>query len=211
MANLFNKNNLKDIFQDLVSETSISIPSHINIVSINSNNNITSSFMPQKGGAFSATSSAAGTTGANEVNQLISMLTSETSEINGGNVSTATPELENKLRNMLQSGGANSVDMQKLADLCSTFKSQGIKIKLNDQTASEFFGSEFFQTGGNVDNKSETSELSSVSSSSSDVSVGNVMQTSSSNISSQVGGAKKKAGKRVVQKKKASKKKALKK
>ena len=206
MSNLFNKNNLKDIFQDLASETSISIPSHINIVSINSGNNITSSFMPQKGGAFSATSSAAGTTGANEVNQLISMLTSETSEINAGNVSTATPELENKLRNMLQSGGANSVDMQKLADLCSTFKSQGIKIKLNDQTASEFF-----QTGGHVNNNSETSELSSVSSSSSDVSVNNVMQSSSSDISSQVGGAKKKAGKRVVKKKKVSKKKSSKK
>ena len=78
-----------------------------------SNNSATSSFIPQQGGNYSTTSKFAPQQGGNysalssqkpknddDVNQLLSMLTSE-------NNSTATEMLENRLRNMLQKGGKN--------------------------------------------------------------------------------------------------------
>ena len=53
------------------------------------NNNSTSSILPQKGG------------NNNDINQLISMLTSESNNKNDITNSTNTEELENRLRNML--------------------------------------------------------------------------------------------------------------
>jgi len=59
----------------------------------------TSSFMPQKGGSSNKTSN-------DQVEQLISMLTSETEDKhNTATNSTSTSELEIKLRNVLQKGG----------------------------------------------------------------------------------------------------------
>jgi len=59
----------------------------------------TSSFMPQKGGSSNKTSN-------DQVEQLISMLTSETEDKhNTASNSTSTSELEIKLRNVLQKGG----------------------------------------------------------------------------------------------------------
>jgi len=88
------------------------------------NDSITSSFV-QKGGSkyYSATSSIAQKGSSNglssakenteaEVNQLISMLTSEFSEVNNNN-STETVALENKLKNMLQEGGARKKRSQR--------------------------------------------------------------------------------------------------
>ena len=74
--------------------------------------NTTSSFMPQKGGSFSATS--VNKNNNNEVNQLISMLTSDSNDNNNFTAnSTATEELENRLRNMLQDGGAKKKKNKK--------------------------------------------------------------------------------------------------
>ena len=74
--------------------------------------NTTSSFMPQKGGSFSATS--VNKNNNNEVNQLISMLTSDSDDKNNFTAnSTATEELENRLRNMLQDGGAKKKKNKK--------------------------------------------------------------------------------------------------
>jgi len=57
------------------------------------NNNLTSSVVPQKGGSFNNN---------NDVNQLISMLTSESNDKNNFTTnSTNTEDLENRLRNML--------------------------------------------------------------------------------------------------------------
>ena len=64
-----------------------------------SNNLATSKFAPQQGGNYSAPSSQK-PKNDDDVNQLLSMLTSE-------NNSTATEMLENRLRNMLQKGGKN--------------------------------------------------------------------------------------------------------
>jgi hypothetical protein len=66
----------------------------------------TSSFMPQKGGSSNKTSN-------DQVEQLISMLTSETEDKhNTATNSTSTSELEIKLRNVLQKGGRKDVSNQ---------------------------------------------------------------------------------------------------
>ena len=109
------KNNLSEIFTDLNSESSVILPKSIKIKDINSVDSIsntTSSFMPQKGGSFSATS--VNKNNNNEVNQLISMLTSDSNDNNNFTAnSTATEELENRLRNMLQDGGAKKKKNKK--------------------------------------------------------------------------------------------------
>ena len=64
------------------------------------NGEMTSSFMPQNGGYLSATS--VNKNNNNEVNQLISMLTSDSNDNNNFTAnSTATEELENRLRKIL--------------------------------------------------------------------------------------------------------------
>ena len=89
------------------------------------NGEMTSSFMPQNGGYLSATSSnttrfmpqkggSINKNNNNEVNQLISMLTSDSDDKNNFTAnSTATEELENRLRNMLQDGGAKKKKNKK--------------------------------------------------------------------------------------------------
>ena len=80
--------------------------------SFGTNGEMTSSFMPQKGGSFSATSDNKNNN--NDVNQLISMLTSDSNDKNIFTAnSTATEELENRLRNMLQDGGAKKKKNKK--------------------------------------------------------------------------------------------------
>lgn len=153
MSNLFNKNNLSEIFQGLNTESSDVLPQYINIK--NNYSESTSSFLPQRGGSFSLTSSARNTNKTNddEVNQLISMLTSESQDKHNFSAnSTATEELENRLRNMLQDGAGkkksrkqkggylveNNLD-PSIWECCQKIKSAGINVKLNDMTCSEYF------------------------------------------------------------------------
>lgn len=174
--NIFAKNKLSEIFNNLDSESSNILPNSINIIDLNSSDNSsilsqsggsatsdfnssfmqeneaylsatssnTSMFMPQKGGSFNATNgemtssfmpqnggylsaTSSNTSGFmpqkggsinknnnNEVNQLISMLTSDSDDKNNFTAnSTATEELENRLRNMLQDGGAKKKKNKK--------------------------------------------------------------------------------------------------
>jgi len=85
--------------------TSSFIPQNGGYLSATSSN--TSGFMPQKGGSVNKNNN-------NEVNQLISMLTSDSDDKNNFTAnSTATEELENRLRNMLQDGGAKKKKNKK--------------------------------------------------------------------------------------------------
>ena len=86
----------------------MNLPEYLNIKNVNGSDN-TSSFLPQKGGSFTVTSANKNTD--EQVNQLISMLTSESNDKHNFSAnSTATDVLENRLRNMLkddkQDGGA---------------------------------------------------------------------------------------------------------
>ncbi len=145
MSNLFNKNNLRDIFAELNSETNVPLPEYVNIKNITTSEN-TSSFLPQKGGSFSITSANKNTD--DQVNQLISMLTSESDDKHNFSAnSTATEVLENRLRNMLQDGGAKKKHKKQrgggdneLKECCDKLKAAGISVKLNDKTCSEYFG-----------------------------------------------------------------------
>lgn len=112
----------------------------------------TSSYMigSQAGGAFSATSYAA-TESKNQVNELVSMLTSESSGTFNGLSETSTASLENQLRDILaqeggakkyknkQSGGSTNVD--DIRGFFSNLKNNGVNVdvKLNGKTMTEFF------------------------------------------------------------------------
>lgn len=106
-----NKNNLSEIFSEFKSETSDILLKPIKIININSSNN-TSSFIPQKGGFLSLTS----TSNNNNITKLINMLISDSVDNNFSNFSnsSATEELRNKLINMLQDGGGKKKKKKKV-------------------------------------------------------------------------------------------------
>jgi hypothetical protein len=94
-----NKNNINDFFNITSSEFKPSI-SNIKIIDKNS---------IQKGGNYSPTSSfnQLGGNVNNDVNNLVSMLTSDSHMSTILNSNTSTPELENKLRKLLNQEGGN--------------------------------------------------------------------------------------------------------
>ena len=95
MSNIFGKHLLKDLFSDSANESQLNLPKYVTIIDKKLNKNISSTFSPaQKGGAMSINSASKENTEA-DVNQLISMLTSESSESNN---STETAALENRLK-----------------------------------------------------------------------------------------------------------------
>ena len=168
MSKNFNKNNLKEIFSELTTESSINLPQYLNIKNVSGQKggdiDITSSFLPQKGGSFSATSSA-NKHSNNEVNQLISMLTSESNDKHNFSAnSTATEDLENRLRNMLQNGGAKKKSSKKqkggsasnddLKNCCNMLKNAGINVKLDNLNCSDYFN--------NLSNKEQTTKIEEV-------------------------------------------------
>jgi hypothetical protein len=149
MSNLFKKNNLGNIFAELDSETNVSLPKYLNIKNINSSDNV-SNFLPQKGGSFTSKGPEKNTD--DQVNQLISMLTSESEDKHNFSAnSTATEVLENRLRNMLQDGGAKNKKGKKqrggagesdaeLREAYNKLRNAGYNVKLNDKPAGEYFG-----------------------------------------------------------------------
>jgi hypothetical protein len=149
MSNLLKKNNLGNIFAELDSETNVSLPKYLNIKNINSSDNV-SNFLPQKGGSFTSKGPEKNTD--DQVNQLISMLTSESEDKHNFSAnSTATEVLENRLRNMLQDGGAKNKKGKKqrggagesdaeLREAYNKLRNAGYNVKLNDKPAGEYFG-----------------------------------------------------------------------
>jgi len=154
MSNIFLKDDLLGIF-DTNTESNVSLPQWVSIVDQADNTNTTSAFNGQLGGSFSATS-ASNLTSVQDVNKLISMLTSESTSANNQLSETTTASLENQLRAILQQdGGAKKYKSKKqsggqdknvgIDDVKKFFmglKSQGVdvNVKLNDKTMSEFFG-----------------------------------------------------------------------
>jgi hypothetical protein len=96
------ENILNEIFNKLKSETSEILLKPIKIININSSDN-TSSFIQQKGGFLSLTSTSSNNDN-NNVTKLINMLISDSVDSNYTD-NSSTEELRNKLINMLQDGG----------------------------------------------------------------------------------------------------------
>jgi len=106
-----NKNNINDFLNNTTTEYK---PSISNIKIINKNN----VHQLQQGGSYSPTSSFNQLGGVNnrDVNNLVSMLTSDShmDTILGSN--TSTPQLENKLKNLLNQEGGNNYNKTYNAD-----------------------------------------------------------------------------------------------
>jgi hypothetical protein len=112
MSNNFDKTLLKDLLSETVTNN-ISLPQFITIVD-KKDNNFASTFLPQKGGSWNKKNLNSKNTTEDEVNQLISMLTSETEDKHNFSAnSTQTEQLEKRLKNMLQNGGKNRSRNQK--------------------------------------------------------------------------------------------------
>jgi hypothetical protein len=203
MSNIFLKNELSNIF-DTITESNVSLPKWITIVEkANQTEDKTSSAFVQQGGNFSATSANSST--AQDVNKLISMLTSESSSAANALSQTSTESLEEQLRSILnqdggaknkykskkQKGGNDEVKVDDVKKFFTNLKSQGVNVdvKLNNQTMSDFFGLAQNTT-------TDMSKLSEVSSSTSSINIQNIIGTDN-----QSGGAKKKKGSKKASKK----------
>lgn len=171
MSNIFLKNNLSEIFNS-ITESNISLPEWITIVDqtntpTNKNNlslSTTSPNIDQAGGAYSVTSN---TNNIKDANQLISMLTSDSSSNTFKGLSeTSTASLEQQLRDILkQDGGSRKNKLQKggngpnnikpddIKHFFMDLKSQGVNVdvKLNNLSLSEFFNNERLQTTTELD------------------------------------------------------------
>lgn len=207
MSNIFLKNELSNIF-DTITESNVSLPKWITVVEkANQTDDKTSSAFVQQGGNFSATS--ANSSNTQDVNKLISMLTSESTSSANALSQTSTESLEEQLRSILnQDGGAKKkrskkqkggngedVNVEDIKKFFTSLKSQGVNVdvKLNNQTMSEFFGLAQNTT-------TDMPKLSEVSSDTSSINIQNIIGTDN-----QSGGAKKKKASKKVSKK-ASKK-----
>ena len=187
MSNLFLKNEINNFF-NTETEATVSLPKWITVIdNANKTSDKTSAYSAQLGGNFSATSAISST---KDVNKLISMLTSDSSQAN-----TSTDALESQLLQILnQDGGAkhnkqrggNYEDAANIKKFFTNLKSSGVKVdvKLNDQSMSDFFG--LAQT---------TTEIPSLSTASS-LNINDIIGSEK-----QVGGARKKKGSKKSSKK----------
>ena len=186
MSNIFLKDDLLGIF-DTTTESNLSLPQWVSIVDQADNTNATSALNGQLGGSFSATStlngqlggsfsatSANNSTSVQDVNKLISMLTSESTSTNNQLSETTTASLENQLRAILQQDGGSkkykskkqsggndkNVGFDDVKKFFMGLKSQGVdvNVKLNDKTMSEFFGGADDTTTELPDQPDETEE-----------------------------------------------------
>lgn len=206
MSNIFLKNELNNIF-DTITESNVSLPQWINVVEkANQTEDKTSTAQVQQGGNFSATSANSST--AQDVNKLISMLTTESSSYANTLSQTSTESLEEQLRNILnQDGGAKKkskkqkggnegeVKVDDVKKFFMSLKSQGVNVdvKLNNQTMSEFFGLAQNTT-------TDMPKLSEVSSDTSSINIQDIIGTDN-----QSGGAKKKKSSNKASKKSSKK------
>ena len=201
MSNIFLKNELTSFF-DTVTESNVPFPKIIKVINrANKKDEDTSSAFVQQGGNFSATSTNSST--AQNINKLISMLTSESDT----NAETSTENLEEQLRSMLnQDGGAktnksikqkggneDNLNVNDIKKFFVNLKSQGVKVdvKLNNQTMSDFFNLAE-DTTTEVPKKPET-ENSDTSS----ININDIIGTDKG-TDKQVGGAKKKKSNKTM-------------
>jgi hypothetical protein len=149
MSKIFSNTNFSDLF-DTITESNAPLPQWITIVDKANNTELSATStadMNMMGGNYSVTSSQVGGNGSEQdVNKLISMLTSEsnTPAFNGLS-ETSTISLETQLRDILnkeskQTGGSN-VSVDSVKNFFNGLKNQGVNVNvsLNDQTLSEFF------------------------------------------------------------------------
>jgi hypothetical protein len=121
---------MSNIFSEILSD-SIRLN---NMTDKKSHKKFISTFLSQNGGSFSKKS----VNTDDEVNQLISMLTSDSEDKSSFNTnSTQTEALENKLRNMTQNGGATP-DAVKVKEACNLLKNAGYTFSVKGQNCNDF-------------------------------------------------------------------------
>lgn len=144
MSNIFTRNLLKDLLNEETSENNYSLPQFINIIDKKYDNNFTSSYMPQVGGNDLKHGTSNST--EDDVNQLISMLTSESDDsMKFSANSTQTEVLENRLKNMTFNGGGvkkikqkGGADPQKIKEACKLLEDAGYTFSIKNQNCEQY-------------------------------------------------------------------------
>jgi hypothetical protein len=144
MSNIFTRNLLRDLLNEETSDNNYALPQYINIIDKKNTNTFISSYMPQIGGNNTKNVSSSST--EDDVNQLISMLTSESDDsMKFSANSTQTEVLENRLKNMTfngggmkkikQKGGANP---EKIKEACKLLEEAGYTFSIKDQNCEKY-------------------------------------------------------------------------
>jgi hypothetical protein len=122
---------MSNIFSEILSD---SIRLNNSMTDKKNHKKFVSTFLSQNGGSFSKKS----VNTDDEVNQLISMLTSDSEDKNSFSAnSTQTEALENKLRNMTQNGGA-APDSVKVKEACDLLKNSGYTFSVKGQDCNQY-------------------------------------------------------------------------
>jgi hypothetical protein len=126
------------IYNELTSD--LKLPSYKN------NKDITSIFLKQGGG------SKPGSNDNSDINNLLSMLTTET-DLN----TTETDKIENRLKNMMQSGGGDLGEISATSDYSSLFLSKNEILSATSNSSNIELSATSVQIGGDHGLLSETS------------------------------------------------------
>jgi len=122
---------MSNIFSEILSD---SIRLDYSMTDKKNHKKFVSTFLSQNGGSFSKKS----VNTDDEVNQLISMLTSDSEDKSSFSAnSTQTEALENRLRNMTQNGGAPP-DAVKVKEACDLLKNAGYSFSIKGQDCNQY-------------------------------------------------------------------------
>ena len=129
MSNIFGRK----LFSEDNNE-SLKYPNNLKSLDNKTSNHFMATFLPQKGGSWKNSK----TTTEDDVNNLISMLTSDSDDKNNFSAnSTQTAVLENRIKNMMQNGGVNKkqsggADPEKVKEACKLFDTEWAKLSMSD-------------------------------------------------------------------------------
>ena len=184
MHKFSNKNILQELDESITS--SANFP-NVNFVD-KKNTQFVSNFLPQTGGSWNKKSNKNSTD--DEINQLIAMLTSDSEDKNNFTAnSTQTEVLENRLKNMMQSGGSNkkkslqkgggiipaghSANHTEVKKACDILANAGYSFTIGNKNCEEY-----------IESNSPTSSFSNIFTSNKEINKGSLPRPSNDSIES---------------------------
>jgi hypothetical protein len=139
MSNIFGRKLFNELFNEDSNE-SLKYPNNLKSLDNKSSNHFMGTFLPQKGGSWKNSK----TTTEDDVNNLISMLTSDSDDKNNFSAnSTQTAVLENRIKNMMQNGGVNKkqsggADPEKVKEACKLLEDAGYTFSVGGKNCQQY-------------------------------------------------------------------------
>jgi hypothetical protein len=139
MSNIFGRKLFNELFNEDNNE-SLKYPNNVKSLDNKTSNHFMATFLPQKGGSWKNSK----TTTEDDVNNLISMLTSDSDDKNNFSAnSTQTAVLENRIKNMMQNGGVNKkqsggADPEKVKEACKLLEDAGYTFSVGGKNCQQY-------------------------------------------------------------------------